>query len=1228
MKQILPVACGLLLGAAGLLLHTATAHAFSGEDPVFGHPWYHAQITREACKNLHFSFNPQRDAPDPPLGSVTAEILAMARDDPKRPGDMAAEAIGWHADYLDSYLYSPIWWAAGKDSNGDHGPAGIIKRYKVSRAVEFQLKSCHFDDLFSTPEVNAMWRRYASGTFAGLLWASEQNGGEGDVYAAQNILGASLHAMEDFYSHSSWVDKAERRDKTYFEYPRAQSFADNLFTGAYEHDHQLGVKSHGKWIPQNAIWGQPGVKQVMEVICDPVSPFSNSDECAAWKEVKDGTPMQPTVGGHKLPPSIMVYTPAGIALDNTWVADEAVKQRGIADQVTGPQAFTIAHDLAVRQATQWLQTLEDSMKKAGKGDFWQKIKDTPASDAQREAQYENYGQFPFMFMAAGEYPPKNLDGKDEWYLRVKLHTAEGDTGGTDSDIRLRAGGQVFTLDYLHHTNPIFTYNDFEAGDNDSYVVGPFDKCPDNLDLINDAADGKELLDAAGRDFVNAVEATVDKVGDLLLDIVGGHADKVAVNKQLWMPDDLAAMPMGGDGQGFNVDLNGGKEGNYRANGTIFKVGEDDLNYQFEVHIDSLSCIKESTFDRFSNSDEPFLLCALNPLPGPQEAWLSPVYEDVDTGETPTVDHGFARVSIPKSSGMLNLALTLMESDDEKPAARQELLEKFAGTYKDKTDAINRTFTQALATTVAANWKLADIEVAAWSRNGRVRQGTVLQQHANRWIPPGEFASFPLDVNAARDYGVSTDDLLPQLTPETKPPTPTDPIPTKPVPTDPVPTDPVPTIPLPTNPSFNLATWVDEWDTTYGRVKLALNNGVLSGRFYVKNDLGMEREDGMLELRADGAKEKLVGSSNYNDGTKIPLTLALNPDNDTFSGLNSGTDKWNGKRHRATVPAPPAPRPTPKPTIPVVTPPLPTNPLPKPPGIPLPTTGGQLPTTGGHLPGIPTTPATGTDGNFLPLKEFAIRVDSAAPNTAGNKLEVFATLKNRTPGMQLINGGEIAAVVTDADGVGFMNDTAFYRPEGEPTLMSGNREIVSQGELKVRLLITIPEGTSQLKTLTLWQNKSQPQTVDISNVSFPGVRPAANLGAMALSNGTSEFKPCGESLDVRFDGFRKARSGWYEAFFTFKNTTDTGLRSDVLDFNSSALEVFTLGADGGKQRYDELMRANGEKAIWIPIHYAIVSGGEARVRYTFSSKNDVPKPVKVTVGDRVSGTTLEWPVSAP
>lgn len=728
------------------------AHAFSGEDPVFGHPWYHEKLTREAAIQAGFSYNKAKTNRLVHEGDGVVTVGEIIGGDPLNVSDEAAEAIAWHADYIDSYLYNPVWWGQGG-----------LDRFKAAKATEAELIKCHFDDLFTTDQVSHMWRRYASGAFAGLMWAKEND----DVFAAQNIVGVSLHAMQDFYAHSSWVDKPERRTKTYFEYARAARLAENIYTGAYELDHQLGVKSHGKWIPKDAIWGQPGVKQIMEIACDPLSPFSNSDYCASYKAVKAGTPMMPTVGGVLLPQSIMVYTPAGIALDNTWVANESIKQRGIAADFihdakgsAGKKAFDLTYKLALNQSVQWLQTLERAMIKANAGDFWNKVKNTKAGIADRTAQYEHYNQFPYTFMSAGEYPPKNVARADEWFLRVRVKTANDRNSGTDSDIQLRAGGKLFDLDYMPKAFPLLAYNDFEAGDDDIYVVGPFAQCPNSFDLINNSADKSEMLNALGRDFVAGVNQTYKGVGDMLLNVVAGHADKVAVNKTLWMPQDLAAIPA--TGKAFRIDLNGGKEGIYRVDGTILKVGEDEQNAEFSVRLDKLSCIKESTWDRGSSEDEPFILCALNPFPGGQQSWLSPVFSKVDTGESRDLKHEFGRVRIPKSAGMLNLAITQMESDDEPEASRKQLMQGFAGMLEKNTEEPGRRFLTAAATTVAAEWKVEHLEVTAWSRNGQIRQGKVLNQPVNRWIMPRASETFPLNVAAAQDTGISTDELLPEL----------------------------------------------------------------------------------------------------------------------------------------------------------------------------------------------------------------------------------------------------------------------------------------------------------------------------------------------------------------------------------------------------------------------------------------------------------------------------------
>jgi hypothetical protein len=148
---------------------------------------------------------------------------------------------------------------------------------------------------------------------------------------------------------------------------------------------------------------------------------------------------------------------------------------------------------------------------------------------------------------------------------------------------------------------------------------------------------------------------------------------------------------------------------------------------------------------------------------------------------------------------------------------------------------------------------------------------------------------------------------------------------------------------------------------------------------------------------------------------------------------------------------------------------------------------------------------------------------------------------------------IQGVVTDADGVG--NSIYGFLPTGRRAHADGRQQAIAPGgEIKVRLLVPIAQGTAPLKTMTLWERDSQPQTVDIAGVQPPGLKPPANFAALNLKGGTNEFKACGKTLDVRFEGFRKARDGSYEAFFTFKNTSESLLRTDVLDMHSSSVDI--------------------------------------------------------------------------
>ncbi|MDW8320345.1 MAG: hypothetical protein RMM08_03185 [Armatimonadota bacterium] len=715
-RRLLAAASAVFALSFGVLVE---AQAFSCEDFLLGNPWYHQLLTERAALDCGFS-------------------------------PAAADALKWHADYIDSYAYNPLWWAKGG-----------LSRLKVSLATYDELAKLHFDDLFSTLQVEANWKRILAGTLLGLLWAKEQD----DVSAAQNIVGVSLHAIQDFYSHSNWVDAPERRDRTWFEVPPEERRRMSLWTGSYEKPASVGVKPHGKISPAATLLQQPVVSDIMPVLCAPLSPLSSSHLCETWRSAREGRAVgSPSVRGVPIPSNVIYMEPPGIALDSRWMANIAVQVRGVTD-VTGEQLFETALKLAERTSVQWLQILEAQMNALGAGEFWQKVKTTGYDEDERTKQYEqyeHYNKLPYTFLSAGHYPPSGFRavGDDQFFLRVRLRTSSERLSGTDADIYLEAGGQKFLLDYAPRTNPILAVNDFEAGDDMVYTVGPLASLPESITLRNDAATGWEAVEALGRAFIDGVESVVSGARNLLLSLIGGHADHVASNKKLWTAGELEQIGTGGTE--FSVYLNGGGEGKYTVYGTIRKVREgSDASggwAEYSVRLDRLYCNAESDWDRGSDSDEPFVLALLVSLPGSVQKYRAGPYSDVDDKETRHIGHVFQTVRIPKGSGMLSLALSQWESDDESASDRDALLNKFAGETDSRTAVPRRGFLETLGGAIAADWRLAHIEVYAFSRVDSLRSGKVLDARVNQWVKADRSITFRLNRAAVRDWRVKPADL--------------------------------------------------------------------------------------------------------------------------------------------------------------------------------------------------------------------------------------------------------------------------------------------------------------------------------------------------------------------------------------------------------------------------------------------------------------------------------------
>lgn len=698
------VRLGVVAGV--LLLAPHVAHPFAGEDFLYGNPWHHEAISEDAMRARGFS--------------------AAALDE-----------IAWHADYVDSYLYNPLFWIQGG-----------LSRYKVAMATFDELAKVHFDDNFSGDHIRRTWRRYLSGAMAGLVWAAERN----DVSAARNIIGISLHLNQDFYSHSNWVDSPDRRTKTWFDFPVASRNVLAVYAGAYELPEQLGVKHHGKITPACTVLRMGALKPMLDAGCSAFSPLHNHKICDMYDECKTGTPITPSLLGVSVPNNVLYAAPPGMNLDARWSAGIGVKVRGLTD-MTGNQAFDTARGLAQKSSEQWLGIVEQKMTALGYAAFWNQVK-TAGTTGTKEQQFENFSKFPYQFISAGPYPPKVSDPEAEYYLRVQINTANAANAGTDADIYLEAGGKRFLLDYMHRAHPLIAYNDLERNDVQVYTVGPFATLPNKIDFYNDSANVGNVLVSLGQAFVNKVTGLVDSIGNFLLSLVGGHADKVGGTKRVFQPSELANVTA--TGTTFNLTVNGGDEGSYRLNCTIRKTGQTTGNgsadtHTFVVRVNSLYCIAESKVDRLSNSDEPYVLSLVVPLPGGVQKRMFGPFSDVDKGETRTINYSFPAVTVNKQFGMVSVPIAIWESDDESANSRTQQLDKFANEAENRTDPEERPFIDTLGAAIAADWKIGSLNVYAFRRGSVLQTGTVLNRSVNEWVEGKKRRSYALNAGGLRTH---------------------------------------------------------------------------------------------------------------------------------------------------------------------------------------------------------------------------------------------------------------------------------------------------------------------------------------------------------------------------------------------------------------------------------------------------------------------------------------------
>jgi hypothetical protein len=324
----------------------ASSPAFGGEDPLLGRPWYHQELTRAAAREAGWS-------------------------------SAAAGDLAWHAHAIDTYLFNPF----------RRIPPGARRR-RARRQVREALVTLHFDDLVTPAAVAEMWERHTAACVAAVLWCE----GRGDVAGARHAVGITLHALQDFYSHSTWVDDPLRRRHTWWEVPPERRGA--VVTGSY-----LGSPA-----PE----GHP-----------------HGDLALAWPWRRSVPVPPPTALGSRLLGRFVDLRPVGMSLDSRWLARSGGAVRGLGGDADADRLFDIALDLAQRTSVQWLAMLDATFGATGGplAGFWAGVREARMPASARARTFDDAAVQPARIVGAGPYPPDGAGnpghpGTPGWYLHV------------------------------------------------------------------------------------------------------------------------------------------------------------------------------------------------------------------------------------------------------------------------------------------------------------------------------------------------------------------------------------------------------------------------------------------------------------------------------------------------------------------------------------------------------------------------------------------------------------------------------------------------------------------------------------------------------------------------------------------------------------------------------------------------------------------------------------------
>ena len=180
--------------------------------------WWHAECTRKAMVANGFS--------------------ADAR--------LATQFSNYLTDFFPAYSVAneKLWHV-----NAKLGELGI---QKLELNADLSFEFMHFDAVYTEADIEQNWKLLQANTIRTLRKYANSNEVKPGfrLPVLFNIIGSSLHTIQDFYSHSNWVNLHVAANKTpipiWYEVLPADRARLNLFTGAYPDGSSAGHKNHAE----------------------------------------------------------------------------------------------------------------------------------------------------------------------------------------------------------------------------------------------------------------------------------------------------------------------------------------------------------------------------------------------------------------------------------------------------------------------------------------------------------------------------------------------------------------------------------------------------------------------------------------------------------------------------------------------------------------------------------------------------------------------------------------------------------------------------------------------------------------------------------------------------------------------------------------------------------------------------------------------------------------------